>query len=656
VFRRILKYGLLAALLGLLVVVLLGIGPSLFTYALTDVAALPPVAFLTRAPFIDGVLDSGLERLTARDFPLRFRLFHSGPGTQYRLAHGVDFLYLFIQADGTEIVQRDRGYQHGDGFHMVLATPPSDGGALADRFFVLGFSPQDDPARAWARKVVWYHDVATRLSKLPDDVLFAARVSNGNAGYELLLPWRVVGPYHPWREVPIGFNLCFVKGVGAGGMVMDFVLFDWRLQAEQQRRRFVPLTFEPPAEGVAQVAVLPPATSVEGEPLRFEVVACGGERSEELAVRLATSEGEPAAEPFSATAPIRAGAGVQAVSVDQRPTRGTHVMTSRVQGVEVESELLVLPRFDVGEVERTLEDRGSGLSPGDRTTLGFAKAEIAASIARGRLNERLLRKMETFFAALDDPGALHQGGAVFRRAFVSPTDGTTQPYTVRLPAGYDRKDLHPLLVFLHGSGVHDERAASVHDYLDEERYVQLFPYGRGMSHNYATEEAQTDIREAIADVAACYSVDTSRIVLGGFSMGGYGVYRTFWESPEMFRALLVLSGDPYIPWLQRTLTGGHYPPVHERLEIFEDTPLFVFHGTEDRNNPFERTAAFVRRLQSSGACCVEFHTEEAGHEVPRDPKTLDRLHAWLGEVAPASDVRPPGPRSPEAGRSPSVRP
>ncbi len=101
----------------------------------------------------------------------------------------------------------------------------------------------------------------------------------------------------------------------------------------------------------------------------------------------------------------------------------------------------------------------------------------------------------------------------------------------------------------------------------------------------------------------------------------------------MFRALLVVSGEPEIPWLQRKLTGGSYPPIHERLDIFKDKPLFVFHGTEDRNNPFERTAAFVERLQAAGACCVELHTEELGHEVPHDPQTLDRLHAWLKEVA-----------------------
>jgi len=125
-------------------------------------------------------------------------------------------------------------------------------------------------------------------------------------------------------------------------------------------------------------------------------------------------------------------------------------------------------------------------------------------------------------------------------------------------------------------------------------------------------------------------------VLGGFSMGGYGVYRTFWESPDMFKALLVLSGDPQLPWLQRKLTGGSYPPVHERVELFKNIPLFLFHGTEDRNCPFERTAAFVKRLRASGACCVEFHTEPLGHDVPHDQQTLDSLHAWLRKMSAAS--------------------
>ena len=53
---------------------------------------------------------------------------------------------------------------------------------------------------------------------------------------------------------------------------------------------------------------------------------------------------------------------------------------------------------------------------------------------------------------------------------------------------------------------------------------------------------QEDIREAIADVCRHYPIDRSNIVLAGFSMGGYGVYRTHYETPGMYKALAVFCG------------------------------------------------------------------------------------------------------------------
>ena len=51
--------------------------------------------------------------------------------------------------------------------------------------------------------------------------------------------------------------------------------------------------------------------------------------------------------------------------------------------------------------------------------------------------------------------------------------------------------------------------------------------------------------EVLADVAAHYPVDPERVYLSGFSMGGYGIYRTFSEDPMRYGGLIVLSGVPY---------------------------------------------------------------------------------------------------------------
>jgi len=60
-------------------------------------------------------------------------------------------------------------------------------------------------------------------------------------------------------------------------------------------------------------------------------------------------------------------------------------------------------------------------------------------------------------------------------------------------------------------------------------------------------------------------------------------------------------------------------------------PVFVFHGTADRNAPFEKTVQVVEKLEAAGAQ-VEFVTQEgAGHHAP-DAEHLARYHRWLKNI------------------------
>ena len=114
-------------------------------------------------------------------------------------------------------------------------------------------------------------------------------------------------------------------------------------------------------------------------------------------------------------------------------------------------------------------------------------------------------------------------------------------------------------------------------------------------------------------------------------MGGYGVYRKFLDAPERFRALAVFSGHPDLAnrW---TGTKDHPslfdPAIAAR---FRGVRLFVFHGAQDRNTPFELTEQAVAALRAAGAE-VELAVEEAaGHEAPSSA-TLARFRAWLARV------------------------
>jgi dipeptidyl aminopeptidase/acylaminoacyl peptidase len=203
---------------------------------------------------------------------------------------------------------------------------------------------------------------------------------------------------------------------------------------------------------------------------------------------------------------------------------------------------------------------------------------------------------------------------------------------VRIPAGYNPREAkkYPLIVYLHGSASDETNLAGV-DYLSERDAIELAPRGRGPSNAYTRDHAQEDIEEAISAVVQGYSVDEKRIILTGFSMGGYGVYRTFFEHPERYRALAVFSGNPSIG--NEYFPGeGHPDFLEDRyLAKFKGMSLFIFHGREDRNCPFAVTQELAKKLGRIGAD-VELVTEEgAGHQRP-GPEALRRYHEWLAKV------------------------
>ncbi len=234
--------------------------------------------------------------------------------------------------------------------------------------------------------------------------------------------------------------------------------------------------------------------------------------------------------------------------------------------------------------------------------------------------------LEADFQALrrgEDPVARQTG--VVRRSFRSRIDGTLQPYSIRPVAKPKPGRAYPVVVFLHGSASDDRgQLDGVKGMLPG--FILVAPYARGTSHFYVTEEAQEDIREVLADVAAHYPVDPDRIFLSGFSMGGYGVYRTFHEDPARYRGLIVLSGIPYV--------NSSSPDFRDPSSLagFEGVDMFIAHGTEDRNCPFAETEQVVERLREAGANVKFIVQPRRGHESP-SLWTAIRMLSWLRRVA-----------------------
>ena len=172
-----------------------------------------------------------------------------------------------------------------------------------------------------------------------------------------------------------------------------------------------------------------------------------------------------------------------------------------------------------------------------------------------------------------------------RLAHRSQLDQTLQPFSVLLPEGFDQNRQYPLLVHLHGSDRDDTSVVFFRNLYRHTEMIVAAPYARGTSNHYVRDNAQEDIREVLAEACRVLPVDRERIVLAGFSMGGYGVYHTYAENRDAFRGIAPLSGTPTAFWEPQA--PDYASDVHR--DVFLDVPMFIYHGTGDFNVPFAAT-------------------------------------------------------------------
>lgn len=602
-----------------------------------------PVQFLEHLPLIDGVLDSNLSHLSDRKFTRIGRDEYKGsiPDASYRLAYGTDFFYVYIEVEADSLICRDRAYQMGDGFHMVLAMPRPDG-SPSEEFYVLACSAIDKPRMEWSRRIFWYYNVHDIFVRTSDDAKMEFSEGDGIISFELLLPWRDVHPYHPWISESIGFNLRLVKATQPDGIVWYDVVHDDRIKWELNPRQYARLIFEQPVvTGNSQTFALTNRGHIyDSDGITMTAATAAGSIDDEsVNVRVLAGEGDLVASDKAAYA-VKAGMTKHTFEIDTRRlvTGGYSVKwRSGTNNSKGEYGLTILPPFDPDAIRQELNGADTGIRISSLSTLEFKLDEVAAQIDSAKAYETCLRprfRLARLQQEIDEAKAgrdpYSEKTGFVRKAYRSKLDSTLQPYMIWVPEDFDPDLAYPLFVYLHGSASTEYNLMGSQKMIPE-GFIALAPRGRGTSNCYTYDYAQEDIAEAIAAMISDYPIDTTRIILGGFSMGGYGVYRTFYETPDKFRALAIFSGHPDIAnaWYPENDYPNFTDP--ELLTLFKDVPMFVFHGVGDRNAPYEITEKMVAKLKQLG-CQVEFHPEvDKGHEEA-SAETYQAYNDWVKRV------------------------
>jgi predicted esterase len=200
-----------------------------------------------------------------------------------------------------------------------------------------------------------------------------------------------------------------------------------------------------------------------------------------------------------------------------------------------------------------------------------------------------------------------------RMGLRSRQDGTLQPYSLYIPETF-KTGQGGLIVLLHGSGTNDTTMvgeSSHFVFFERTGMIIAAPFARGESHYYLPKEAMEEIVELTEKMMKMFSVPKEKVVLAGFSMGGFGVVNTYFYRPDLYRNLMVLSGafdlKPFVAQPDWS--------TDEALRKLATTNLIIFHGDADLNMPYEQQKSIHEKLKKLNPNVEIVIAEGVGHEV-----------------------------------------
>lgn len=196
-------------------------------------------------------------------------------------------------------------------------------------------------------------------------------------------------------------------------------------------------------------------------------------------------------------------------------------------------------------------------------------------------------------------------------------------YLIYLPESYEdtpEKD-YPLVLFLHGRGESHGPLELVAKWGppkfaqrgDSLPFILVSPQCPS-SGSWRDATRQTQLDQLLKTINEKYRVDQSRTYLTGLSMGGYGSWTLAANYPRRFAAVIPICG------------GGN----PEDADKLKNTPIWVFHGDQDKAVPFEKSLEMVKAIKESGGDKIRFTSlENVGHNSWSSAYALPELYDWM---------------------------
>lgn len=198
-----------------------------------------------------------------------------------------------------------------------------------------------------------------------------------------------------------------------------------------------------------------------------------------------------------------------------------------------------------------------------------------------------------------------------------PSCGLAGGYAVYLPVGYNKHEQSwPLVVFLHGSGENGNdpmmiRGVGPLAVVQNEAALPAIVVAPQCLPSSGWDPES--VVRFIEHVALRYRVDAERIYLVGYSMGGYGTWRTASAHPELFAGIVPISG------------GGDPNEAKRSAGI----PIWAFHGAKDEAVPVAESECMVNAIRAAGGNPRFTILHDKGHGICDSTCLRSDLWEWL---------------------------
>ena len=199
-------------------------------------------------------------------------------------------------------------------------------------------------------------------------------------------------------------------------------------------------------------------------------------------------------------------------------------------------------------------------------------------------------------------------------------------YQIYMPAGLVGKEKLPVIVFLHGIGQRGEggfvkgaAAALAGQYLDRVPAIVVLPQcarGRYWSDPEMDKMVVASLKQTVAE----FNADEERLYLIGVSMGGYGAWHMAAEHEGTFASIVSICGGSPLR------TADRFNTIARKVG---QTPVWVFHGAEDRIVPVSESRQLVAALREVKGNVRYNEYPGVGHNVWLNAMQEPELMPWL---------------------------